>query len=983
MGQDDSSDQTLPAPRPSGTGTKAGGTPALPGGTGCQPVQPGSSAKDLPTTATGIPPTIPPQDLSGDTFIVKAQRVELMGIPVPSLGGIPLLAKLGQGGMGAVYYGIHPRLDKEVAVKVLPFHLAEQQPEMIQRFFREAKIAAKVQSPFLVNVTDVNQESGLYYLVMEYVSGKSAGAYLKQLQKNGEQGLPECEALEICIAASEGLAAAHAEKIIHRDIKPDNIMIPKVRDAEQLNFKAAKLADLGLARAEGMGQSVTGAGSCMGTPGYMAPEQAMDAKTVGHSGDVFSMGATLYALLAGKAPFTGDGLMKVLLATREQPHVPIRELRPDVSAKTAELLDRCLAKDPAQRYADGAALVGALRACRTALDAPQPKPNAAAAVRTAGVPQAVPRASRPPVGRRDAGATIPSRDREGSPEASGLADARGSEASRQQVGRPAGSPGEPAARPKTKYIALALLGLGALVLALALLRGGGADKSGRQADSTASTPPIPSIPSIQSRPEAGAPAAQPDVGALPKELSLDLGGGVKMEMVLVPAGEFMMGSACNKPEEKPVHKVKISRPFYMGKYHVTVAQFRAFADGTKYQTVAEKQGFAHAWKDQFVKDQVVKGTNWRTPGFPQEDNYPVSVITWYDAQEFCKWATKLAGRTVRLPSEAEWEYACRAGTTTLYNTGDKDSDLELAGWFEKNSGMHTNAVGQKKPNAWGLYDMHGNVWQMCADWFNDKYYADSPPVDPKGPANGGHRVLRGGTWNSYPRQCRAEFRSRTTPEAPYADIGFRCALDLPGGGAPAAVQPETPNLKPETAARPKEIALDLGGGVKMDMVLIPAGEFMMGSDEADAQPDEKPVHKVKISKPFYMGKYHVTVAQFRAFADATKYQTQAEVAGEAGTNKDAKDLKGPNWKTPGFPQEDNYPACAITWNDAQEFCKWATKLAGRTVRLPSEAEWEYACRAGTTTRYNTGDKDSDLAQAAWYKKNSGLHTNAVGQKKPN
>ncbi|MGD0091642.1 MAG: serine/threonine-protein kinase [Planctomycetota bacterium] len=388
MGQDNSSDETVLAPRPN--------SPA-PGGTGCQPVQGGSDASTLPVPGSGLPPTLPPQDLSGDNFVLKAKRMELSGIPVPSLGGIPLLAKLGQGGMGAVYYGIHPRLSKEVAIKVLPFHLAEQQPEMIQRFFREAKIAAQVQSPFLVNVTDVNQESGLYYLVMEFVSGESSGAYLKQLLKNGERGLPECEALDICIAASEGLAAAHAENIVHRDIKPDNIMIPKVKGGVQHNFKAAKLADLGLARYEGPGQSLTGAGVCIGTPGYIAPEQALDAKTVGKPGDVFSMGATLYALLYGKAPFTGEAVMKVLLATQHEPHTPIREVRPEVSAQTAELLDRCLAKDPAQRYADGAALVEALRACRTALGVTVPESKAAAAVRTAGVsPAAAAATPKPP-----------------------------------------------------------------------------------------------------------------------------------------------------------------------------------------------------------------------------------------------------------------------------------------------------------------------------------------------------------------------------------------------------------------------------------------------------------------------------------------------------------------------------------------------------------------------------------------------------------
>ncbi|MCY3017514.1 MAG: formylglycine-generating enzyme family protein [Planctomycetota bacterium] len=257
-------------------------------------------------------------------------------------------------------------------------------------------------------------------------------------------------------------------------------------------------------------------------------------------------------------------------------------------------------------------------------------------------------------------------------------------------------------------------------------------------------------------------------GTLPPQLSLDLGGGAKMEMVLIKAGDFMMG-ADNEGgnEEKPAHKVKINRPFYIGRYEVTVAQFGAFADATKYQTEAENDG----------KWPFMKVTNWRTPSFPQEDNYPACAITWNDAQEFCKWAAKKTGRTVCLPTEAQWEYACRAGTTSRYNTRDKDSDLEQAAWFDTNSGMHTNACGQKKPNAWGLYDMHGNVREWVQDYFNDKYYAESPPVDPEGPATGGYRALRGGCWEYGPVYCRAARRSRGHPGTRDTNIGFRCVVD--------------------------------------------------------------------------------------------------------------------------------------------------------------------------------------------------------------
>jgi formylglycine-generating enzyme required for sulfatase activity len=289
--------------------------------------------------------------------------------------------------------------------------------------------------------------------------------------------------------------------------------------------------------------------------------------------------------------------------------------------------------------------------------------------------------------------------------------------------------------------------------------------------------------------------AQPDADALPKELSLDLGGGVKVDFVLVPAGEFDMGSsdADAKPEEKPVHRVKISKPFYMAKYETTVAQFRAFADATKYQTEAEKAGQAWTWKD--GKCGFMKGANWRTPGFPQEDKHPACAIAWNDAQEFCRWASARPltpdsprssrpspaggeGARVRLPTEAEWEYACRAGTTTRFNTGDKDSDLAQAAWFNRNPGMRANACGQKKPNGWGLYDMHGNVSEWVKDFFSDKYYGESAAADPKGPATGEQHVLRGGGWNSDPSDCRSASRQHNDPWNRFTYRGFRCAVDF-------------------------------------------------------------------------------------------------------------------------------------------------------------------------------------------------------------
>ncbi|MCW8131077.1 MAG: SEL1-like repeat protein [Planctomycetota bacterium] len=310
------------------------------------------------------PHRIAPQDLSGDHLLSGAPRTQSQhaATAVPELGGIPLLAKLGQGGMGAVYYGIHPRLDIEVAVKVLPFHLAGLHPDLVERFFREAKVAAQVRSPHLVGVTDVNQQGALYYIVMEFVRGQSAGTLVREAREAKRPPISEADALTIVTAATHGLCAAHEAGVIHRDIKPDNVLIPQRKNGG-FDFSKAKLCDLGLARTEGVDKSLTGSYSSMGTPGFMAPEQGMDARTAGKPADIFSMGATLYALLAGHAPFHGSSVMKIMMDTAQQQHRPIRELRPDVTPTTEALLQRCLAKDPSQRYVDGQALLTALENC--------------------------------------------------------------------------------------------------------------------------------------------------------------------------------------------------------------------------------------------------------------------------------------------------------------------------------------------------------------------------------------------------------------------------------------------------------------------------------------------------------------------------------------------------------------------------------------------------------------------------------------------
>jgi len=294
----------------------------------------------------------------------------------------------------------------------------------------------------------------------------------------------------------------------------------------------------------------------------------------------------------------------------------------------------------------------------------------------------------------------------------------------------------------------------------------------------------------------------------PKGLAVDLGGGVKLKMTLIPAGEFKMGSGesaeataafFNKTygddlsdagwfkNEHPQHRVRITKPFYLGTCHVTRGQFRQFVAATAYKTDAEKGKKPGAWG--WNPDTKEFGFNekysWRNVGFEQTDEHPVVNVSWNDAVAFCEWLSKKESKTYRLPTEAEWEYACRAGTTTRYSSGDDPETLAKVGnvadatakaqfpdltWTIKASDgyVFTSPVGSFQPNAFGLYDMHGNAWQWCADWYGAEYYAKSPADDPNGPGSGDSRVLRGGSWIYRPDSSRSAKRDWLAPD----DLGY-------------------------------------------------------------------------------------------------------------------------------------------------------------------------------------------------------------------
>ncbi|MDA1054527.1 MAG: SUMF1/EgtB/PvdO family nonheme iron enzyme [Planctomycetota bacterium] len=286
-----------------------------------------------------------------------------------------------------------------------------------------------------------------------------------------------------------------------------------------------------------------------------------------------------------------------------------------------------------------------------------------------------------------------------------------------------------------------------------------------------------------------------------------------MEFVLVKAGSFEMGSDETKAQleaagfvvpydisdESPKHTVRITKPFVLGAKEVTVGQFRQFANATNYVTEAERDGKGgYGYNAATTFSEQKPEFSWQHLGFPQTDAYPVVNVTWNDAIAFCNWLSVQDKRPYRLPTEAEWEYACRAGSRTRYFRGDTPRSLQGTGNFQDASFESkfpkvdfakypslpfddgfpfSSPVGSFAPNAFGLFDMHGNVWEWCSDWYDKNYYATpvATNADPVGPATRSDRVGRGGSWFDFAAFVRSALRFRNAPGYRRNDLGFRLA----------------------------------------------------------------------------------------------------------------------------------------------------------------------------------------------------------------
>jgi formylglycine-generating enzyme required for sulfatase activity len=518
-----------------------------------------------------------------------------------------------------------------------------------------------------------------------------------------------------------------------------------------------------------------------------------------------------------------------------------------------------------------------------------------------------------------------------------------------------------------------------------------------------------------------------------------------IKLLLIPPGEFRMGSeetylelvdrfpnVREAEEENPVSRlglesarpqrtVRITKPFYLSAHEVTNGQFKKFIAARRAHSDKRNQkqewglstGQAPNLQELPVSEgQDVPTTYW---GMESNDKAPVVNVSWHEAVAFCEWLSRTEGKIYRLPTEAEWEYACRAGTVTRYWNGDDPEHLtQIAnvrdltarnkfGWQNtlnsSDGSVFTSDVGRYPPNHFGLFDMLGNAAEWCSDWFSPAYYREPVRADPAGPSMGALRVVRGGSWHSSAIFCRSAHRAAEPPSRRSNRLGFRVVCvgtKAPWPPAPAAVATPAKGLAPPPLVAPfKEEQIDQArkewvhyaqidegptNSSGMTLMLIPPGEFLMGSTleeieravrfdasfKKESANRELPLHRVRITRPFYLAAHEVTLGQFRRFIRGTGYKTVAERAGGKGNGFDQatgkfKTDKKFNWHNTAFPQDDNHPVVNVSWRDAMAFCTWLTWKEGRLYRLPTEAEWEYACRAGTTTLFSCGDDPETLA----------------------
>lgn len=673
------------------------------------------------------------------------------------LGHYEIEAILGRGAFGIVAKAFDEKLHRVVAIKLMNPELASTSPPR-QRFLREARTAAAVTHENIVAIHAVEEEP-IPYLVMEYISGQTL-----QQRMDARGPFEAKEILRIGQQVAAGLAAAHGANLIHRDIKPSNILLAG-GPAER-----AKISDFGLARAVD-DATMTSSGLIAGTPMYMAPEQAR-GETLDHRADLFSLGSVLYQMASGRPPFRAANTVAVLKRVCEDTPRPLNDVIPGIPGWLETIVFRLLEKDRDARYQTAQEVADLLARCQSELQ-------------HAGYVSCVNQESRT------------------------------TETQEFQTGKPA------ARRTMSGSIGW-LIGVvlaASAAIGIALLNGG---KYSLDSGKTIShvTAPSPVLPNPSSAASSnvigwhGWPADAPKSAIAPFDaeqarkhqeewaaylkVPVEWENSIGMKFRLIPPGEYLRGSSAEeiagamnaRPDdgwktvvqgEGPQHQVILIHPWYLSVFETTQENFQQVLDRSPSYYSPRGEGQA-----------VVVGMN--------TSQFPVENISLLDAVEFClklssresfnaqyrlagdEFMSVADGDGYRLPTEAEWEFACRAGTTTSFHAGDSSDELASIGWYASNSQGHPHPVGKLSANAYGLYDLHGNVIEWCEDGasnFAYQAYAHASVVNPRFPrSKGATCIFRGGDFRGDSAACRSSSRDNNFPQSRHPVQGFRVVLTV-------------------------------------------------------------------------------------------------------------------------------------------------------------------------------------------------------------
>ena len=433
-----------------------------------------------------------------------------------------------------------------------------------------------------------------------------------------------------------------------------------------------------------------------------------------------------------------------------------------------------------------------------------------------------------------------------------------------------------------------------------------------------------------------------------ESINFTLNNNLNLEMIKCPTGDYLMGSnqnelGYNKNNELNKTEVNIKNDFYIGKYEITQKQYLS-----------------------------IMGDN---PSKNKEENNPVERVTYYNAIEFCNKLNEItknqrpSGYEFTLPTEMQWEYACRAGTSSSLNNGKdlsqingSSDELNEIAWYKANSDSKTHAVGTKKCNNWGIYDMHGNVAEWCIDAFIGNEQAKSVTNEAK-------CAIRGGAYFYEPNKLRSSSRGANAPNTLSSGFGFRVALvkniEDNEKKEEVVIEKKKEPLQAPILKAGEKISVSVNG-VKFPLIACPAGEFDMGSLENEAgRANNESISKKIIEQGFYIGKYEITQGQYKA-------------------------IMGNN---PSITTGDKLPVHNINWLDAEKFCQKLNELTkdkrptNYEFALPTEVQWEYACRSGYKSSLNNGqnlkntsNSDTELNKLGWYDANACGKVQTVGKK---